>query len=101
MASTLINYTCRSCGQPATAATKRTFLGFQRVSCPYCKKAEDFPLAKGYRAAYLAILAVMAISVAMAVSQDEIPLPGLLGILVIIALIIDFRRRKKMKSIMQ
>lgn len=101
MALTPINYTCGSCGYPCAATPKRTFLGFQRVACPNCAATEDFPLTKGFRIAYAVILAVMAASMALAANQDEIPLPGLLGLLVITALIIDFRRRKKMKLITQ
>lgn len=101
MALAPINYKCGSCGHAAEVIPKRTFLGFLRAACPNCAATEDFPLTKGFRIAYVVILVIMAASMALAASQDEIPLPGLLGLLIITALIIDFRRRKKMKMITQ
>lgn len=101
MALLPISYKCRSCGQPVNVIPSRTFLGFRKTSCPHCQSPEKFPLTKGYRAAYVFTVALMVLTMLMALHQDEIGFPGLIGVLVIAALIIDARIRKKTKPILQ
>jgi hypothetical protein len=101
MALSPISYICRSCDRPASVVPSRTFLGFRKTSCPNCQAPEKFPLTKGYRAAYLFTVALMVLTILMALHQDEIGFPGLIGVLVIAALVIDARIRKKTKPLLQ
>jgi hypothetical protein len=91
----VISTTCMSCGTQFSAEPTRTFLGFQRITCPKCTKDVLFPLTSGYRITYWVILIIMVLSAIGYLSKGEIPIPGLLGVAVIIGLIKDMRIRKR------
>lgn len=101
MALSPIRYTCGHCKKDVTATPKRSFLGFQKVACPSCQQAETFPLTKGFRTTYIVIVALMALTILMALQQGEIGFPGLLGILVIAALVIDANIKKKTRELLR
>ena len=94
----LISATCRSCGTAFVAEPKRTFLGFQRLTCPTCKGKVVYPLTRGYRITYWVILAMMALAIVGAFAQGGFGLPGGLGIAVMIALLRDWTIRKQVMS---
>ncbi len=93
-----IRATCSKCGTSLQGAPKKTFLGFQELSCESCKHTERLPLTKGYRTTYWVITVVMILSIAASFQQGSVGLPGLLGILVVIALVMDARLRKKLTA---
>jgi hypothetical protein len=93
-----INAQCPSCGAIFNAQPKRTFLGFQKLGCPNCKKKVVYPLTKGYRITYWVLFAFMVLSVVGAFARGEIGVPGGLGIAVAIALIIDWRIKKRVST---
>ncbi len=93
-----INAICQSCGTSFSADPKRTFLGFQKMTCLSCKKEVVYPLTRGYRITYWVIFAFMAITVLSAFSQGGIGFPGGLGIAVLIALFRDWAIQKKVRA---
>lgn len=101
MALSPISYTCRHCNQTTEAMPKRTFLGFRKVTCTTCQQAETFPLTKGYRAAYYGVVTLMVMTILIETQQGNIGLPGLLGALVIAALVMDLSIKKKTKYLLK
>lgn len=95
MAPAPISYTCRHCKQSVAASPTRTFLGFQKTTCPHCNTVETFPLTKGFRTTYIVIVALMVLTILMAIQKGEIGFPGLIGVLVIAALVLDANLKKK------
>ena len=93
-----INATCQSCGTKFAAEPKRTFLGFQKLTCPACKADVLYPLTNGYRITYWIIFALMAITVVSAFAQGGYGFPGGLGIAVLIALFRDWTLKRKVRS---
>lgn len=78
---------------------KRSFLGFQKMEWPSCKTTVTYPLTNGYRITYLVIFAIMVLSIIGSYSRGEIGFPGGLGIAVLIALFLDWKIKKRIKSI--
>lgn len=100
MALATIRYRCKSCGVAVTASPSRTFLGFQKTTCPSCHAKEKFPLSKGYRVTYTVVCILMVLTILMAAQQGEIGFPGGIGVLVIAALFIDWRLKRKTKPLL-
>lgn len=95
MALREITCTCESCKHTFSAVPTRTFLGFQKLQCPSCSAITKHPLTKGYRITYFVVLAWMLVAAAGAVASNAAPYPGGIGIAVIVALVIDFKYRRK------
>ncbi|RSZ56311.1 IS1 family transposase [Massilia atriviolacea] len=76
---------CPHCDQVFRATPKKTFLGFQRYSCPACSKKFKYPLSLGYRVAYWLLLIG---SFAMIASKPGTQ-PNLFTLLMAIAVISD------------
>ena len=89
------NAICRSCQTSFSAEPKRTFLGFQRMTCPACKADVVYPLTRGYRITYWVFFALMVITIVSTFAQGDIGLPGGLGIAVLIALFRDWTIQKE------
>ena len=43
-----ISVTCENCGQKFTGIPEKSFLGFQKLTCPGCNDRITLPLVKGY-----------------------------------------------------
>lgn len=97
MSVTEISAQCASCNHTFAAAPKKSFLGFQKVTCPACSATTTYPLTKGYRITYAVIFAWMALSIALSYQEGVYGFPGGIGIAVIVALCIDFNIRKKLR----
>jgi hypothetical protein len=95
MALDPIGTACSKCGTMFSQVPKRTFLGFQKLTCPTCQEHITYPLTSGYRTAYWILFVILIISVFNAFAQGGIGLPGGLGIAVIFALIRDRSIRKR------
>lgn len=83
---------CTNCRTKFRETPKRTFLGFQKLRCPKCLQQIIYPLTAGYRVTYWTLLCLAIIA---AVSQGNIPIPGGLGIAMIIAIVRDVRIRRR------
>ena len=94
MALNRINAVCLKCDHHFTVIPTRSFLGFQKLTCPKCHENLTYPLTKGYRNIYWVILCIMIVSFIFALTQGKVSFPGILGIAAIIALIKD----KKIKD---
>ena len=93
-----IKATCNKCGIHFRDHPTLTFLGFQKLKCPNCSYATLLPLKPGYRITYWAILALMILAAINALSKGGVPVPGLLGIAVIIGIVKDIRLRRKLTA---
>ncbi|MDO8772337.1 MAG: hypothetical protein Q7K57_27275 [Burkholderiaceae bacterium] len=88
------NAVCPHCKHQFTAIPKRSFLGFQKLTCPECKENVVYPLTSGYRTTYWVLLVFMVLSIVGSFSRGEIGVPGGLGIAVAIALTRDWSIKK-------
>jgi|SRR3954447_14461163 DNA-directed RNA polymerase subunit RPC12/RpoP len=95
MALQEIDAACTSCGTQFRAKPTRSFLGFQRLTCPNCAHEVLYPLTPGYRITYWAILALMIVGAIVNLAEGAIPIPGLLGIAVVIGIVKDVQIRKR------
>ena len=71
--------TCAKCKTrfALPALPKRTFLGFQKITCPACGALLVYPLTTGYRVAYWIILAFMLLPQFIATfSEGGVGVPG-------------------------
>jgi hypothetical protein len=99
MALTEIDATCASCHTSFRGKPARTFLGFQRLRCPKCSQQVDYPLTSGFRITYWVLVALMALAVVVNLSEGKIAVPGILGILIIVALARDWKIRKQVVAV--
>ena len=98
MALDAISATCSSCGHQFRAFPKRTFLSFQKMRCPNCKKDVVYPLTRGYRTTYWVILVLLLVAVVVNLSNGQPTYPGLLGFAAVYALVEDARIRKSVAA---
>jgi ribosomal protein S27E len=94
MALPAIDVTCPGCGTKFLGFPTKSFLGFQNVKCRKCSKDVVYPLTSGYRTLYRVIFALMVVLVVVSLSKGVVPVPGLLGIATVVALIQDSKIRK-------
>ena len=94
MALSAIGATCAHCRTQFRATPKRSFLGFQKLKCFKCAKEFLYPLTSGYRTIYRVVFALTIVGILINVSRGQTPLPGLLGIAAVVALIQDSKLRK-------
>lgn len=89
---------CRKCAAEFSAAPTRSFLGFQRASCPMCRATTLYPLTRVYRITYWVMLAAMVLAFIGNQQQGVISFPGLIGMGVIVALVRDARIRGEVRT---
>ena len=87
---------CSHCQNKFTETPKRSFLGFQKLTCLKCNTKLTFPLTDGYRIIYWILLVFMILSVIGSLSQGNFALPGLVSFAMIFALIRDKQLKKKL-----
>tara|TARA_R110002072_G_scaffold271879_1_gene431901 strand:+ start:3489 stop:3809 length:321 start_codon:yes stop_codon:yes gene_type:complete len=90
-----ISALCGTCKHQFSTEPKRSFLGFQKVTCPSCNKEITYPLTSGYRATYWVLLVLMIVGIIKAFSEGGIAGPGGFGIAIIVALVIDAKIKSK------
>lgn len=87
---------CNRCRTRFRGTPKLTFLGFQKLSCSGCQQKVLLPLRSSYRITYWVIMGLVALGSINVVSKGGIPIPGLLGIAVLIGLVKDIRLRRRL-----
>jgi hypothetical protein len=87
--------TCDDCRHKFSGIPKKSFLGFQKMSCPACKKQITLPLVQGYRITYWVLLVLMIFGFFNAISEGGVAVPGGFGIAIIVALLIDSKLKSK------
>lgn len=93
-----VDVVCNGCSTRFRGRPTLTFLGFRKVICPNCSQTVLLPLRPGYRITYWVIMGLMVLSAIDAVSKGGIPVPGLLGIAVLIGVVKDIRLRRRIAS---
>ena len=91
-----ITAVCSHCQNKFTEVPKKSFLGFQKLTCPECNTTLTFPLTDGYRIIYWILLIFMVLSVIGSLSQGNFIFPGLVSFAMIFALIRDRKLKKSL-----
>ena len=99
MALAPIAAVCPHCEGGFTAIPNRTFLGFQKLTCPECKGNVIFPLTSGYRTTYWVVFVFMVLGIFASFSEGGFAFPGGLGIAVVIALVRDSIIKKRVATV--
>ena len=83
------NYVCLSCHRefPEIEKVKKSFLGFEKWTCPLCQNENLYPLTPSYVVIYVLILIGTALVSVVAMMNGEIPMPGLFAIAAVIGLV--------------
>lgn len=89
---------CIACSHPLQGPPRSTFLGFQKYDCPHCRRPVVHELRMPYRLLYMLLLSVMLGVSAWFAQRSEIPIPGLLGLAVVWALVADTRKRSQLRA---
>ncbi len=89
---------CTECYSTFNAAPKRSFGGFLKFVCPKCHESVLYPLMPRSRKGYWMLFILMAILAVMVIAEGGIPIPGLVGIGVIFALIKDACIKKRVQA---
>jgi len=95
MAMLPINAVCTKCNTKFNQVPKRSFIGFQKVECPACKKKLTYPLTNGYRTTYWVFLVLMVMMMFSAFSRGEVGFPGGIGLAIIYGLFMDRHIRNR------
>lgn len=88
---------CTSCHHRVQAPVATSFLGFPRFTCPFCAAVVLHPLRSGRRKLYWGFLVFMGVVSLLILTTGAIPTPGILTIIVIVALSEDSGIRKKLE----
>jgi hypothetical protein len=94
-----ISVVCGTCKNQFSTEPKRSFLGFQKATCPSCAKKITYPLTSGYRTIYWVLLILMVFGIFNALSKGGIAGPGGFGIAIIVALVIDAKIKSKVSTL--
>lgn len=97
MALSEIEATCTACGARQRGTPKRSFFGFQKLTCRHCSAQFLYPLTEGYKNFYWLIVTLGVISAVMILGQGEFPLPSIWLLLVSIALFKNAAIKKKVE----
>lgn len=85
---------CPHCGHSFSGVAKKSFLGFQKFSCPNCSKEFTYPLFRGYRITYWILLAV-----ALGFMLSSGGRPNIFFVLMSIAVMVDaYKLWERMKT---
>jgi transposase-like protein len=91
-----IHGTCPYCQHPFNETPSRSFLGFQKISCPTCNENLTYPLSSGFRTTYRVLVIVMILILLVNLLQGRIGFPGIIGIAMCYALFRDWKLRKEL-----
>ncbi len=89
---------CTACRLRFVARPKRSFLAFQKFSCPACNATVIYPLTSGYRIFYQFAVVLMVLASLGALTKGDLPVPGLVGVAAIIALLKDRKIKKQVEQ---
>ena len=98
MALNPINVICTSCDYQFKDRPERSFLGFQKITCPSCQNKLIYPLTSGFRTTYLIIAILMLLMIIANLSKGNIGSPGVIGFAILYALIRDWQIRKEISN---
>jgi hypothetical protein len=98
MALSPIDAHCEHCGMKFTAQPKRSFLAFQKLTCPTCDQVTTYPLTNGYRNIYWGLVVLTVLVFFVRLTHGEFRPLGWLGMLAIFALFRDGRIRANFGS---
>lgn len=90
---------CGHCKHLIDGKPRATLLGFQKYTCSSCGKETTYPLTGGYRLIYWLLVVMAVIGLISYAAQGEWAIPGALGVATVIALVQDYRLRKKVKTL--
>ena len=93
-----IHVECDHCGTSFVATPKRTFLGFQRLTCKNCHAKIIHPLTPGFRITYWVIAVLLLIFIVNAFGSGGYAYPGGVGIAVLFAIYRDWTLRKRIST---
>ena len=93
-----IHVECDHCGSSFVANPKRTFLGFQRLTCQNCHGKIVYPLTPGFRITYWVIAALLLLFIVNAFGSGGYAYPGGAGLAVFFAIYRDWTLRKKIST---
>ena len=93
-----IHVECDHCGSSFVATPKRTFLGFQRLTCQNCQEKIVYPLTPGFRITYWVIAALLLLFIVNAFSSGGYAYPGGAGLAVLFAIYRDWTIRKRISN---
>ena len=88
-----IHSSCPYCQHPFNETPSRSFLGFQKISCPACNENLTYPLSSGFRTTYRVLVIVILL---VNLLQGRIGFPGIIGIAMCYALFRDWKLRKEL-----
>ena len=86
---------CDHCGSSFVTTPTRTFLGFQRFTCPNCHKKIIYPLTGGFRVTYWVIAILMLLFAINAFGSGGYAYPGGVGLAIFYAIYKDWTLRKR------
>jgi hypothetical protein len=90
---------CFHCMEVITSNYQQTFIGFRKYHCPGCGKKVIYPLPTLYVAIYVIILVLFGSLFVVNLMAGRLAIPGLLVVVGIAGLIVDFSIRRKVKLI--
>lgn len=96
MALSPLRVTCPECQDTFTETPTRSFLGFQKISCPSYRKNLTYPLTSGFRTTYRVLAILMVLMLLANLSQGKVGFPGMIGIAMCYALFRDWHIRKEL-----
>jgi hypothetical protein len=89
MALSSINAPCFKCNYNFSEVPKRTFLGFNKITCPLCKENLTYPLIGGYRMDYWVMLVLISVYFIISLSEGYIVFQGGMLIAILFAVVKD------------
>lgn len=98
MALSEIDATCTKCGARQRGTAKRSFFGFQKLTCQRCEATFLYPLTEGYKSFYWLIVTLGVISAVVILANGEFPLPSIWLLLVSIALVKNAAIKKQVAT---
>jgi len=92
------NVMCPKCENHFEETPKHSLLAFLKFTCPKCSEKFQYPISSWYRTFYWFVLIVIIMKSIVIISQWDIPVFWLLGLVSIFALIKDFKLKNKLKK---
>lgn len=91
-----IDAVCTKCNATFNQIPTRSFIGFQKLTCPGCGAKVTYPLTNGYRITYWVFFVFMATGAVAGIAQGEVVYPGGIGLAILYGIFMDRRIRNRM-----
>ncbi len=88
---------CTECAQKFQGELKQDLLGIRKTKCPSCGKEVKYPLTGGTFGCYISILILFGLIFIVALINGRIAFPGIIAILVVVALVQNADVKKKLE----